>query len=69
MRFAEYNLLVIEMVASYGMAVGETVFETCVWIGKFMQIAENIERFDASKQLGSYSFDMLTEGNTDEGEE
>lgn len=31
------DTLVIEKVASYGMAVGATVFDTCIWTGRIVQ--------------------------------
>lgn len=39
---SDFDELVIEMVASYGMPVGKAVFETCVQIGRLMQAASSV---------------------------
>jgi hypothetical protein len=33
------QLVAIEWIQSYGMAVGQTVFNTCLWCGRFQQVA------------------------------
>jgi hypothetical protein len=39
------------MIASYGMAVGSSIFETCVWIGRFIEVARTPVRLCYRKDV------------------
>lgn len=37
--WADADILVVEMCANYGMPSGKTIFETVLWVGRFIQYA------------------------------
>ena len=54
------NMVVIEMMTSYGKPVGNTVFETLVWIGRFLeaagrQPATRITRREVKNHIGEWT--------------
>jgi len=36
-QWCQHSLLAIEWPATYGMAVGQSIFQTCFWAGRFVQ--------------------------------
>ena len=57
--YGTVSTVVIEMIQSYGMPVGATVFDTCIWIGRFEEAVEEnweakvrfIKRGDVKKNI------------------
>lgn len=50
-KVGRHDVVACEMVASYGMAVGREVFETCVWIGRFLECANKPVRLVFRKDV------------------
>lgn len=53
------SVCIIEMVKSYGMAVGQTVFDTCVQIGRFQRICEQRDITWENVGRKQYIIDLL----------
>lgn len=50
----DYHNMVIEMISGNGMAVGQEIFDTCVWVGRFFQASgcsELIKRRDVKLNI------------------
>ena len=45
-QFSNVDRVSIEMIKSYGMPVGAEVFETCVWIGRYLELFTTICNVD-----------------------
>lgn len=51
LSFLQADSVAIEMIASYGMPVGKETFETCVWIGRFMEVSRKPVRLIYRKDV------------------
>lgn len=40
-EYAPIDMMVLEIPKSYGMAIGDSILETCVWLGRFAQTWES----------------------------